>query len=284
MRRECELRSFDDTRLYYSVEGEGDRDFILCDGIGCDGFIWRYLRPWLLERGRVVHLHMRAHGKSDAPARLEGLTIEACADDWGEVFQREEVHDATLLGHSMGVQVALETWNRHGDVVDALVLLCGSFGNPVSTFHDGRALERALPVIRRAAKLGGRALEAAWSRLVKLPVGYHVARLTEVHPDLVRRRDFEPYLAHLAAMNPKLFFELLASAGRHSAGPYLERIDVPTLIVAGVADRFTPAHRSEEMARRIATSQLLVLEEGTHTAPIEHPALLELELERFLAL
>ncbi|MEZ4468186.1 MAG: hypothetical protein R3F43_28075 [bacterium] len=39
------FESFDGTRLLYEIEGEGDIDLLLCDGIGCDGFIWKYLRP-----------------------------------------------------------------------------------------------------------------------------------------------------------------------------------------------------------------------------------------------
>lgn len=281
-RRESELIAPDGTRLHYSVEGEGPRDFVLCDGIGCDGFVWRYLRPWLCERGRVVHLHMRGHGRSDAPEDEEQLSIEACADDVGALMAQESVRDGLLLGHSMGVQVALETWHRHPEPVGGLALLCGSFENPVATFHDSGVLESVLPLLQGATRLGGRLVERAWSKLIKLPIAFHVARITEVHPDLIRREDFEPYLEHLSKMEPRLFFRLLGAAGAHSAGAFLADIDVPVLIVAGDQDGFTPAHRSETMAAGIPGCDLVMIEEGTHTAPIEHPTLIEMELERFL--
>ncbi len=282
MQRECTVEAVDGTSLYYTVEGEGPVDFALADGIGCDGFIWRYLEPMLLERGRVLHLHMRGHGRSALPAEPARISIPDLADDWGAVFAACGTRRAIVLGHSMGVQVSLETWHRQRAYVAGLALLCGSFENPVGTFHDGPMLRRALPVLQGAARLGGRALERAWNRLVRLPMAFHVARITEIHPDLTRRRDFEPYLDHLSAMNPALFFQMLGEAGSHSARPYLQDIDVPTLVVAGADDRFTPARLSDEMAERIGLAELLTCPEGTHTAPLEHPTLINLHVGRLI--
>jgi len=58
---------------------------------------------------------------------------------------------------------------------------------------------------------------------------------------------------------------------------------VPTLIVAGTDDTFTPYWLSEEMHARIRGSELLTVPGGTHVAPIEHPELITLRLEKFLA-
>ena len=38
---------------------------VLSDGIGCDGFAWKYLQPHLAKTHRVLHWHYRAHGRSD---------------------------------------------------------------------------------------------------------------------------------------------------------------------------------------------------------------------------
>src|SRR5262249_47306605 len=84
--------------------------------------------------------------------------------------------------------------------------------------------------------------------------------------------DFFPYLEHIARVDVRLFLEMLAAAGRHSARELLDQIDVPTLIVSGERDGFTPAHLSEEMHRLIRSSELFVVTAGSHTAPIEPPA------------
>lgn len=283
--REAQTASFDGTRLHYTVTGDavpGRPDLLLSDGIGCDGFIWRYLEPRLQSRGRVIHMHMRGHGRSAAPADSSEIEIHSHADDWRAVMDAEGVDSAVMLGHSMGVQVCLETWHRHADRVAGLVLICGSFQNPVATFHDGDSLAKALPILQGVARVGGRLTRFVWNRLVKLPVGFQVARLSEIHPDLARRADFLPYLEHLAQMDPQWFFKMLGGASRHSADGYLEQIDVPTLVITGELDRFTPAHLSATMARRISGSSSLEVAEGTHTTPIEQPTLVNHAVEEFL--
>ena len=276
------FESFDGTRLVYDIEGEGDVDLLLCDGIGCDGFIWKYLRPLLRGRGRLVHLNMRGHGQSDAPHDPAAVLMHHLADDWKALLDVLGTRHAVALGHSMGVQVALELAHRDRARVDGLVLMCGSFENPVATFHDGRGLERALPLLRGVVKLGGNAMRSAWNRLVKLPAAFHVARMTEIHPDLARRRDFEPYLEHLSAMDPRLFLAMLDGTRQHTARAYLGELDVPALVIAGEQDRFTPARLSEEMAAMLPQGELLMVEEGTHTAPIEHPTQIGLAITQFL--
>jgi pimeloyl-ACP methyl ester carboxylesterase len=86
----------------------------------------------------------------------------------------------------------------------------------------------------------------------------------------------------MANIDPRLFLAMLASAGRHSARELLDQIDVPTLIVSGERDGFTPARLSEEMHRMIPKSELYVVPGGSHTAPIERPAEVTQRIADFL--
>jgi len=58
---------------------------------------------------------------------------------------------------------------------------------------------------------------------------------------------------------------------------------VPTLLVTARHDTFTPMKLSEEMRDKIPSSELYVVEEGTHTAPIERPAEVTQVVEKFLS-
>ena len=55
------------------------------------------------------------------------------------------------------------------------------------------------------------------------------------------------------------------------------------LVVAGEKDTWTPFSLSTSMHEAIPGSELLVLPAGTHTGPLEHPELVALRLEKFLA-
>lgn len=273
-RAERWVEADDGTRLYYSVSGADDApvDILLCDGIGCDGFIWVYLRPYLEELGRVIHLHMRGHGRSEEPRDPTRVTIPDLARDW-EVVRAVEGADRPVvaLGHSMGVQVTLELCHRRPDWRWlGLSLLCGTFEHAPSNFHDTQMLERVLPLLQRGADLGGAALERIWRRLVNFPFAVSVAQLTEVSAALTRKRDIERYLKHLGRMKPRTFLATLSAAGDHSARSYLAELTCPVLIIAGEKDNFTPARLSVEMAALLPLAELDVVVGGTHATPIEH--------------
>src|SRR5260370_986573 len=108
---------------------------------------------------------------------------------------------AVLAGHSMGVQVCLETYRRHKDRVGGLVLMCGSYGTPLRTFKGKRTLEQVLPLVRFAVdRLPGIA-QSLVARIVPTELAYQIATRFEINGELIRREDFFPYLEHMGRMN-----------------------------------------------------------------------------------
>src|SRR5262245_55628845 len=87
----------------------------LCDGIVCDGFIWKYLWEDLASTLPLVHWHYRGHGRSAPPADPERIDIAQHADDLLTVRRVAGDPECVLIGHSMGTQVALEHYHRHPD-------------------------------------------------------------------------------------------------------------------------------------------------------------------------
>ena len=82
--------------------------------------------------------------------------------------------------------------------------------------------------------------------------------------DLQRRsfEDFFPYLEHIANVDLPLFVDMLAHAGRHSAREILESVEVPTLIVAGERDGFTPMALSEENLKALGERVIYYAKHG----------------------
>lgn len=278
----------DGTPLYYRVAGQlegGLRPLCFADGIGCDGFVWKYLEPALAADRAIIHFHYRGHGKTPLPRDPNRITIADCADDlvavldaaadnvedWDEDGVPAPFEKVWIAGHSMGVQVALETYRRHRARVAGLILVCGAYGTPLRTFKGSRLLEDILPAMRLAVHLVPRAVGAFWKAALPTEMAYKIATLTEINGQLIRPEDFYPYLQHMANVDVRLFVDMLAAAGRHTARELLPTVDVPTLIVAGDRDGFTPMSLSEEMHSLVPGSRLLVVKGGSHTAPIERP-------------
>jgi pimeloyl-ACP methyl ester carboxylesterase len=282
-RREGFAVARDGTPIYFEVTGSTHASTVaLCDGIGCDGYVWKYLEHALVGARQVVHFHYRGHGRTPSPKSSARVSIADCADDLDSVLQVAQLQQAVVFGHSMGVQVALETYRRTPDRVRGLVLICGSYGNPLRTFRDRATLERLLPVFQMAVSKLPRMVRGLWRTALPTQLAYAVATSIEVNGELLHQTDFLPYLQHLARVDVALFLEMLGHASRHTAKEILPSIRVPTLIVAGDRDGFTPRTLSEYMHAQIPGSELLVVPGGSHTAPLEKPKWVNDRIVRFL--
>jgi pimeloyl-ACP methyl ester carboxylesterase len=287
VRREGYAVARDGSPIYYRVSGRPPEAaeptaVVLSDGIGCDGYVWKYLEPALGGERTIVHWHYRGHGRTPEPRDRSRVSMADCADDLACVLDAVGLERAALVGHSVGVQVSLETYRRYRDRISALGLMCGAYGHPLRTFKGRRTLEAALPWISFAINRAPGLIGTLWRNVVPTRLAFAIATQVEVNPDLIRMDDFMPYLEHIARVDLPLFVDMLGHAGRHSAKEILPTIDIPTLIVAGERDGFTPMALSREMNDLIPGSELLIVEQGSHTAPIERPHLVNEAVARFL--
>lgn len=275
----------DGTRLYVrSKTGahppEAVRAFF-CDGIVCEGFIWKYLWEDLATLAPLVHWNYRGHGRSSPPRDADRIDIGAHCSDL--VAVRKHVGDppAVLVGHSMGCQVALECAHTNPDKVRGLVLICGTYGRVTRTVRGVPVLEWVLPKIVELATKRSHVLRAIWSRIPPEMAFRLALRTGDIDPEKIRAEDMIPYFREMAQIDATMFVRMLKAAGEHDAEPYLKDITVPTLIIAGERDMLTPPFLSEAMARELPNSELFIVPGGTHVAPIEQPAIFQERIRQF---
>lgn len=255
---------------------------VLCDGISCDGYIWRDLRPALMTFAEVLHLNYRGHGRSGLPPRPADCTLADIAGDVDFLLGYLGWDDAILIGHSMGVQVALETAFRHPARARALVLCCGSFGRVLDNFRHSDLGARLLPLLDSVTQTWRDRVSAAVRALLPTPLSYALAALTEIKAERVRPRDLQPYLEHFARMPMDLFMGLLSDAAQRTAMPFLARVTQPTLVIAGQDDGFTPVSTSRLLASSLPHAELRVVPGTSHTAPLEAPEVFEEAVTSFV--
>lgn len=276
----------DGTRLFvHSFESPAPAPKLrvyLQDGILCDGFIWRYLWESLLQVADVTHWHYRGHGRSSAPANEDAVGIDAHAEDLMAIRREDGDPPCVLIGHSMGTQVCLENFRRYPRNVVGIVLLCGSYGKLTHTFRGLPLLEMVLPrTIDFVGKREG-LVRALWSRLPP-ELAFRVGlKAGEFDATRIKREDMLPYLRNMTQIDMPLFLRMLSAAGRHSAEDFLTEVDVPTLVVGGEKDTFTPGWLSEKMAGAIPGAKLVMCKGASHVAPIEQPELVNGAIMEFL--
>lgn len=112
-------------KVHYTVEGEGPVSVVEIHGWACNATFWRLQAPALTkEQYRVISVDLPGHGQSEAPNGVD-YTIEYFAQGVTAVLKHAGVTHAVLMGHSMGVPVAVRVFRDNPAIVDAIVALDG---------------------------------------------------------------------------------------------------------------------------------------------------------------
>jgi pimeloyl-ACP methyl ester carboxylesterase len=124
MIRECSLpetRSFDGVMIRYEKKGESGPSIVLIHGWCCNGTYWRKTTPSLAKDHRVYTINLAGHGGSGSNRR--DWTIENYGRDVEALADEENLNGVTLVGHSMGGDVALAAAHLLGERVRGVVLV-----------------------------------------------------------------------------------------------------------------------------------------------------------------
>ena len=117
--------SSDGIELYWRAVGKGPW-IVCCNGVGVSTFFWKYLVAHFSHSHTVIVWDYRGHGLSQRSLEPDtaDMRIERHADDLSTVLEAvatsreiDAPKPALVVGHSMGVQVALETRRRHPQYV-----------------------------------------------------------------------------------------------------------------------------------------------------------------------
>lgn len=270
--------------LHYDVYGKGEPTIVCCNGVGVSTFFWKYVVDYFSATHRVVTWDYRGHNRSGRPAEMtpENFTIELNARDCLAVLDDAGVEHAVFVGHSMGCQVIFELWRQAPERVAGLVPICGPYGRPLDTFGVPAVSHALFDTLYGAVNAWPDEFQAVLRPLLRSPLPLQIARMGAINGQLAAAEDMQPYFDHLSQMELRVFFLMSGEMQKHDAGPWLGRIDAPTLVVAGEHDLMTPLSLAHEMTDRIADAELLILPKGSHAGLIEHPELLNLRLEKFL--
>jgi pimeloyl-ACP methyl ester carboxylesterase len=176
----------------------------------------------------------------------------------------------SVAGHSMGGRIAFEMWAQAPQRIQRLALLDTSY-HPLAPGAEGeRERNGRYALLDIARRHGLRAMAREWAQGMVHP-GRLGTPVFEAVLDMFERSSVEAFAAQIEA--------LLA---RRDATALLATIDVPTLLLCGLDDGWSPPSRHEFMQRRIAGSRLEVIDECGHMSTMEQPAAVNAALAEWL--
>lgn len=276
-------KSADGTQIWYKSVGTGV-PLVFCNGLGCSTFYWKHVYAHFKGKAQVILLDWRAHGESKAPKNAANMTIGHLTEDLAAVLNTLGLKKAVLLGHSMGIQVLFDFYERHPKRVIALIPCFGTFGNAMDTFYNLNISKYVFEMIYLFNHVFPKASSAIGSLVAKNPFWYQIGGLLQMlNPGLADRKVLKEYIEHFTSIDPILLSKLTRSMQSYNAESVLKTIKLPTLIIAGEKDQFTPVWLSKKMHRLIPKSELLVVKKASHVGLIEQPELINLRIEKFLS-
>jgi non-heme chloroperoxidase len=262
--------------LYYEDHGAGN-PVILIHGYPLSGASWEKQLPVLLNAGyRVITYDRRGFGKSSQPTT--GYNYDTFAEDLRQLVTQLKLEDFALVGFSMGGGEIARYLGRYGSngVTKAVFIssvppfLLKTSENPEGV--DGSVFEgirKAVAADRYAffteffknfyntdlflgKRVSEQAVQASWNLAASASATASLACVPTWHEDF--RKD-------------------------------LSRVDVPTLVIHGDADRIVPINAAgARTAKLVKGARLLVVKNGPHCIPWTHAEEVNSELINFLGL
>lgn len=257
--------------VFVRERGQG-QPLVLCNGFGCAGFVWEKLAPRLTDQYHLIDWNYRGHAFSDAPDSPAQVTIEAFANDLLDLVDRLQLVRPVVLGHSLGVQVALTAALQARERFAAVVAISGVAGELLQSFHGTSLAGAAMPWLRVASThLGlGRSMQALWGLFARSENVQRVVKRLETDPVRIADHDMTAYFEHLGKMDVKVLTQLGCSAQRHNVEARLPELTVPLLVLAGASDRTVPSERTRRIADLARDARFHLLAAG-HLGPLEEP-------------
>jgi pimeloyl-ACP methyl ester carboxylesterase len=279
--------SFDGTGLAWRVDmpaggpAAGHLPAVLCNGIACSDQYWPDVVAGLARRRAVVRWDYRSHGRSDPPADPAEVTVDSVVRDLVAVLDAAGVGRAVVVGHSFGVQVALEAARVVPERVAAVVAVAGAPGQPMGRLLGINAGTLLFPPLALLQRLTPGTSRQAWRRLWASAAMPILARALRGTTTSAPAEVMAAYFSHVGRLDLEVLLGMMRSMQLHSAEDALESLDIPLLAIAGDADGLTPPEVMAAMAMR-ARGEFAVLEGAAHTLPAEQPGGVLAVLEPFL--
>jgi len=275
--------SFDGSEIFYRSFGRGDPAIVCCNGLGVGTFFWVYLERMFRSMHQVVTWDYRGHGKSELKKNPKNYSLAALVKDLKAVLDKTKLDRPVLVGHSLGVQVRLEFYRRWPERVGGMILCFGTYGRPMDNFYNTRLSRYLYKVLYEVSMAFPRESNLIGRFILKNPLSFFLGGVLKVmHTGMVNKKDTDRYIDHILSVDPIFFQTLLKSAQDNSAEDVLRTIKVPTLIISGELDQFTPVWLSKKMHRLIPESELFIMHKATHAGLVEQPDLINLRIEKFV--
>lgn len=227
--------------------------------------VWEDFAGLLDKEYRTVAMDLPGHGISQVMGPIH--TMDFLADTVVGVLDELEIEKVTLVGHSMGGYVALQTLRRHPERLEGIVLL-SSTPNPDSP-------QKLLDRDREIAMVEGGHKDLLASTAAKN--GFASDNLKRMQDEIIFLEE------QVLVTEPEGVVALLRGMKeREDSNELLRQSSLPQLFILGKKDNYIPLEVAEQMVADHPQAEVAWLENSGHLGYFEEPEACAQAIRKFM--
>jgi pimeloyl-ACP methyl ester carboxylesterase len=265
------LVTINENEIYYEsyFHSHLKKTVVLLHGFLSSTFSFRHLIPLLKKEYNVISVDLPPFGKSGTSTRYI-YSYENHSMTVIKLCESLQLKDITIIGHSMGGQIALNVAYLRPDLISQCVLLCSS--SYLKRSKRSLIISSYLPFFHRLIK---RYLEKSGVEKNLRNVVYDHSKIDKA----MEKGYLEPFLEDR-------IFHALTRMIRDREGDLpiekLHKIQTPCLLIWGEHDKVVPLNIGKQLQKDLKNSKLIVLEETGHLVPEEKPEEVLFHIKNFV--
>ncbi len=230
---------------YYDIAGDGP-PLVLVAGMGGTANYWEEQASFFAERYTVITYDQRGTGRSEhSPVS----SIEQLRDDLLALLDTLGLETVDFLGHSTGGNIGQIVAIENPDRLAKLVIYA-------STTHGDHYRSKVWRVRRSILERQGPELYGDMTSLMLYPPRWIVENAEKLERQQAAQVKM---LAPVEVMSSRI--EAVQKFDRRDQ---LGQITTPTLVICAKDDSQTPSYFSEELADKIPSAELILMDYGAH--------------------
>ncbi len=241
----------DGVRLAYRLDGdEHSPAIVFVNSLGCDLRMWNPQVAALSGSFRVLRYDVRGHGQSgmsDKPITLERLGLDLLA-----LLDELSIGRINICGLSLGGMIALWLAIRHPERIERAV-----FANTAARIGTADGWNARIGAVESGGMAAVR--EAVVARFLSEAFRARNPETAQWVGDMLEATNPEGYIAACVALRDA------------DLRPLIDRIQVPSLVLAAALDESTPPAQAEELHNTIRGSELIIFPNVAHLSNVEQP-------------
>lgn len=267
------LKTKDGFKVYYEFLKRDDNKPVLV-------FIHGWMLNWTCFKKEIEHfkrkgysvlyLDLRGHGKSDKPEQKKNYSLNKMQNDLFQIFKKENIKEAILIGHSMGGMVSALFTLKHQGIVKKLILIDSSYKNLLFSSH--------FPLTQKQQEFARKVCDFA---MKETKIRKHFKQIKDLDFSKMENKT-EIKIIFEAIINTPLHavFGALEAMFDYDLSNRLKEIRKPVLVIGSDKDELFSKKIQISMSKKLNAK--LSMKKGTHTIIIKKPEEIIKEIERFI--